>query len=128
VGSELMVAVATGKRRRRYGKGYRAIRCWASCATGKLSLWVNGCLELRKLAIQEVLHACAELRCAERFHRFLICTESAVIANIGVVTPKAKRMASMCGAQILINLNEVLRTAERDRIARRKGRVPRHAN
>src|SRR5689334_9671391 len=124
-----MVTVAPSKDWWADGKRYGTARDSASRTARKFSLRINSRLELPKYAIQEVLNACPEGRCAaEGFNSFLERSKTPVVSDVGVIASKPERVTSMDRAEILVSLDKVLWAPEGDGVARSERGISRHSN
>ncbi len=127
--AELVIAVTAGECRWIDGKrngaawsGVVEINAW------EFALGIDRSLELCELAIQEILNTRVELRGTERLYRFLVGTEGAVVADVSIVAAEADSVPPVGRTQILICLDEILRAAKRNGVARSERRIARHSD
>src|SRR5690242_1151571 len=123
-----MIAIASSKDRRTNGKGHCTVRNRPGCATREFRLRINCGLKLSKYAIQKVFNACTEVGGAEGFYGFFKGSKTPVVSDVSIVAPETESVPSMERAEILVNLDKVLRAPEGDRVARCKGGISRHAD
>ena len=75
---------------------------------------IDGGLEHRQLSCLEVRDSYAGVRRAERFHRFFISTEGTIVLRVDVLSAEFPGVVPAHHSEIVEDLPEILRAAERN--------------